>query len=82
MKVYVILTQPAATLIPTFIAQFNEPADIGWYASAYFLPFALLMPTLGKCYSLWNVKWLFLVSLVFHIGKPNTELPLMLVSCL
>lgn len=58
-----------ATLIPTFITQFEQPADIGWYASSYFLPFALLMPTLGKCYSLWKIKWLFLASLVFLIGE-------------
>lgn len=27
------------------------------------------MPTLGKCYSLWKIKWLFLLSLSFLIGK-------------
>ncbi|KAJ4390533.1 hypothetical protein N0V93_004129 [Gnomoniopsis smithogilvyi] len=57
-----------ATLIPTFIEKFDRPADIGWYASSYFLPFALLMPTLGKCYSLWKIKWLFLPSLIFLIS--------------
>ncbi|KAH8880114.1 MFS general substrate transporter [Thozetella sp. PMI_491] len=59
-----------ATIIPILISEFHAPQDIGWYASAYFLPLTVLMPVFGKCYSLWKVKWLFLLSLmVLLIGS-------------
>lgn len=58
-----------ATLVPTLITEFEQPADIGWYESAYLLPFAVLMPTMGKCYTLWKIKWLYLSSLLILIGK-------------
>lgn len=52
-----------AIIIPRLISDFQKPEDIGWYASAYFLPLTVLMPLYGKCYSLWRVKWLFIFAL-------------------
>ncbi|KAH7417745.1 major facilitator superfamily domain-containing protein [Cadophora sp. MPI-SDFR-AT-0126] len=41
-----------ATIIPVLVSEFHQPADIGWYATAYFLPMTVLMPVFGKCYTL------------------------------
>ncbi|KAF1981617.1 MFS general substrate transporter [Aulographum hederae CBS 113979] len=53
-----------ATIIPVLVSDFKAPADIGWYASAYFLPLTVCMPIFGKAYSLWRIKWLFMGALV------------------
>ncbi|KAH6699766.1 major facilitator superfamily domain-containing protein [Leptodontidium sp. MPI-SDFR-AT-0119] len=53
-----------ATIIPVLVSEFRQSADIGWYATAYFLPMTVLMPVFGKCYALWKIKWLFVLSLV------------------
>ena len=59
---------PQATIIPILVADFDSPADIGWYGSAYFLPLTVLMPLFGKSYSLWRVKWLYLFALAIITG--------------
>ncbi|KAF8850742.1 MFS general substrate transporter, partial [Acephala macrosclerotiorum] len=56
-----------AIITPTLVSQFQRPADIGWYASAYFLPLTVFMPLYGKCYALWRVKWLFILALAILI---------------
>ncbi|CAN8097829.1 unnamed protein product [Discula destructiva] len=59
-----------ATLVPVLIDEFKRPEDIGWYASAEYLPYAVLMPSLGKAYNLWKIQWLFLGSiLIFMVGS-------------
>lgn len=30
------------------------------------------MPTMGKCYTLWKIKWLYLGSLLILIGMLDT----------
>jgi len=53
-----------ATIIPVLVSDFHKPADIGWYASAYFLPLTVMMPIFGKAYALWKIKWLFACALI------------------
>lgn len=57
----------------TLVNEFQHPADVGWYASAYYLPITVLMPMVGKAYSLCRVKWLFLTCVVLLLGKPQTH---------
>lgn len=57
-----------ATLVPVLIDRFNRAEDIGWYASAEYLPYAILMPSLGKAYKLWKIKWLFLASVMVFMS--------------
>ncbi|KAH8589520.1 major facilitator superfamily domain-containing protein [Bisporella sp. PMI_857] len=57
-------------IVLQLVSEFHEPADIGWYASAYFLPQMVLMPLYGKCYALWRVKWLFISALaIITVGS-------------
>lgn len=60
---------PVATLVPVLINRFERPEDIGWYASAEYLPYAILMPSLGKAYKLWKIKWLFLSSILIFMSE-------------
>ena len=58
-----------ATIIPVLVSEFESPAEIGWYASAYFLPLTVCMPLFGKCYSLWRIKWVFAGSITILLGE-------------
>lgn len=64
-----------ATIIPVLISEFQRPQDIGWYATGYFLPMAVLMPVFGKAYSLWQIKWLFIFSLLLLLSTTPYILP-------
>lgn len=59
-----------ATAIPKITDTFQSLDDVSWYASAYLLTSCALQPTLGRIYSVFSVKWTFLIALVvFEIGS-------------
>ena len=56
--------------IPRITNEFHSLGDVGWYGSAYLLTscaFGLLM---GRIYTFYNPKWIFIASVViFEIGS-------------
>lgn len=64
------LTNLTATAVPKITTSFHSISDIGWYSSAYLLPLMSLQPTFGKIYSFFDIKTVFLLSLlVFETGS-------------
>ncbi|KAI1650071.1 MFS general substrate transporter [Daldinia loculata] len=58
------------TAIPFITAEFKSTADIGWYGSSYLLTACAFQPVFGRVFTLFNVKWSYLLSmLVFEIGS-------------
>ncbi|KAJ9196939.1 hypothetical protein DTO164E3_4226 [Paecilomyces variotii] len=53
------------TAIPQITNDFNSTSSVGWYGSAYLLAACALQPTYGRIYTLFDIKWTFLQSLVF-----------------
>ncbi|PVH82267.1 MFS general substrate transporter [Cadophora sp. DSE1049] len=59
-----------ATAIPRITTQFNSINDVGWYGSAYLLTMTSLQPSFGKIYTFFNIKMVFLSSIViFEVGS-------------
>ncbi|CAI4214791.1 unnamed protein product [Parascedosporium putredinis] len=59
-----------ATAIPEITDAFGSVTDVGWYGSAYMLTNGALQLTYGKLYTFWNIKTVFLVTvLLFEIGS-------------
>ncbi|RAQ56910.1 MFS multidrug transporter [Aspergillus flavus] len=59
-----------ATAIPKITDQFHSAQDIGWYGSSYLLTNSCLTISFGKLYTLYPVKWIYLVALaLFEIGS-------------
>jgi len=55
--------------IPKTTDQFQSLGDVVWYASAYLLTSCAFVLFLGRVYTFYNPKWVFLSSLVvFKIG--------------
>jgi hypothetical protein len=49
--------------------RFKSIQDIGWYGSAYLLTTTALQPTFGKIYTIFSIKWTFIVAItIFEIG--------------
>ncbi|KAI1802900.1 MFS general substrate transporter [Daldinia bambusicola] len=58
------------TAIPYITAEFKSTADIGWYGSSYLLTACAFQPVFGRVFTLFNVKWSYLLSMVvFEIGS-------------
>lgn len=58
------------TAIPTITDEFNSLNDIGWYASAYMLTGCSFQLFMGRVYTFYNPKWVFLYSIgLFEIGS-------------
>ncbi|KAK5102675.1 hypothetical protein LTS08_003475 [Lithohypha guttulata] len=56
--------------IPSITDQFHSLEDIGWYGSAYLLTSSAFMLFMGRIYTFYNPKWVYLGSLVvFEIGS-------------
>ena len=56
--------------IPKITDDFHSLGDVGWYASAYLLTACAFMLLLGRVYTFYNPKWVYLGSLaVFEIGS-------------
>ena len=59
-----------ATAAPRITDDFHSPGDIGWYGSAYLLTASAFLPTYGRVYTHFDVKWSFLVALaLFEVGS-------------
>lgn len=59
-----------ATAIPVIATQFNAIDDVGWFGSAYLLTMTSLQPSFGRVYTLFNVKWTYICSiLLFEVGS-------------
>ncbi|KAJ5988012.1 hypothetical protein N7481_003222, partial [Penicillium waksmanii] len=59
-----------ATAIPSITSDFHSLNDIGWYGSSYLIAQMSLMPTCGRLYSFYNIKWIYCGSLaVFELSS-------------
>ncbi|KAI8959839.1 MFS general substrate transporter [Daldinia sp. FL1419] len=58
------------TAVPYITAEFQSTADIGWYGSSYLLTACAFQPVFGRVFTLFNIKWSYLLSMfVFEIGS-------------
>ncbi|KAI1262839.1 MFS general substrate transporter [Xylariaceae sp. FL1019] len=58
------------TATPYITAEFKSTSDIGWYGSSYLLTACAFQPVYGRVFTLFHVKWSFLVAMfVFEIGS-------------
>ncbi|KAI3321949.1 MFS general substrate transporter [Xylariaceae sp. AK1471] len=58
-----------STAIPAITNEFNSIADAGWYGSAFFLAYAAFQSLWGKAYKYFDMKFVFLASIVvFEVG--------------
>ncbi|KAI3326429.1 MFS general substrate transporter [Xylariaceae sp. AK1471] len=59
-----------ATAIPSITNEFNSLSDVAWYGSSYFFAVCALQLLYGKLYTMYSVKWVFLVAVVlFELGS-------------
>jgi hypothetical protein len=59
-----------STAIPKITQEFHSLDQVGWYGSAYFLTTCSFQLLWGKFFTLFNLKWAYLVSIViFEIGS-------------
>lgn len=59
-----------STAIPTITDRFKSLTDVGWYASALFLPVAATQSIWGKSFKYFPVKTVFVLSIfIFEIGS-------------
>ncbi|KAJ5654531.1 Sucrose symporterplant [Penicillium lividum] len=59
-----------AVAIPRITDQFHNLNDVGWYASAYLLTTCSFQLLYGKLYTLFDIKWVFLMALfIFELGS-------------
>lgn len=70
-----LLTKPQdrtiiATAIPTITDDFHSLGDVGWYGSAYMLAACSLQLLMGRVYTFYNPKTVYLSAIVvFEIGS-------------
>ncbi|KAI9873707.1 MAG: hypothetical protein M1823_007858, partial [Watsoniomyces obsoletus] len=59
-----------ATAIPAITNHFNSLSDVGWYASAYLLTMCGFQLILGRVYTFYSPKWVYLGCIVaFELGS-------------
>jgi MFS family permease len=59
-----------ATAIPKITDAFHSLGDIGWYASAYLLTACSFQLLLGRIYTFYNPKWVYLAAIsIFETGS-------------
>ncbi|TPX08507.1 uncharacterized protein E0L32_009994 [Thyridium curvatum] len=59
-----------ATAIPRITSEFNSLNDIGWYAASYKLTQMALLPTCGRIYTFYDIRWSYIVLLlIFELGS-------------
>ena len=66
--------------IPKISTEFKTLADVGWYGSAYLLTITALQPAAGSLYKLFNVKFVYLASIVIFEGLEITCIATRLVG--
>ncbi|KLP01235.1 Uncharacterized protein LW94_7919 [Fusarium fujikuroi] len=63
-------TSIIATAIPQITSDFHSLKDISWYGSAYQLSSAVIQPLVGKLYTQFSLKWVYLAFFViFEVGS-------------
>jgi MFS family permease len=64
------LSPSLGTAIPTITAQFHSLEDVGWYGSAYLFTTTALLPTFGKIYLYFDMKWTFMCAVfILELGS-------------
>lgn len=59
-----------ATAVPVITDHFNSLDDVGWYASAYLLTMSAFQMGMGRVYTFFNVKYVFLSCIgLFELGS-------------
>ncbi|PKY00417.1 putative MFS toxin transporter, partial [Aspergillus campestris IBT 28561] len=59
-----------STAIPRITSDFNSLNDIGWYGASYLVTQMSLLPTCGRIYTFYDVKWSYIVlMLIFELGS-------------
>ncbi|EXJ82700.1 hypothetical protein A1O3_06514 [Capronia epimyces CBS 606.96] len=59
-----------ATAIPVITNHFDSLADVGWYASAYLLTQSAFQLFMGRVYTFYNPKWVFIACVaIFELGS-------------
>lgn len=59
-----------ATAIPRITDHFHSLGDIGWYASSYLLTACAFQLLLGRIYTFYNPKWVYLTTIgIFETGS-------------
>ncbi|KAF2773334.1 MFS general substrate transporter [Teratosphaeria nubilosa] len=59
-----------STAIPKITDEFGSLDDVGWYGSGYLVAACALQLSYGKLYSLFPIKWVFLISIaIFELGS-------------
>lgn len=60
-----------AVAIPEIVTVFKSLNDVGWYGSAYLLTATALQPILGKIYTFFDLKIIYLGSMVIFEGEKH-----------
>ncbi|KIW74155.1 hypothetical protein Z517_12565 [Fonsecaea pedrosoi CBS 271.37] len=59
-----------ATAIPVITNHFNSLADVGWYASAYLLTMSAFQLFIGRIYTFYNPKTVYIACIaIFELGS-------------
>ncbi|KAI9796325.1 MAG: hypothetical protein M1835_004316 [Candelina submexicana] len=58
-----------AVAVPQIATTFKALDEVGWYGSGYLLTVTALQPTFGKIYKYFNVKLVYLISIILFEGK-------------
>lgn len=70
-------TNIIGTAIPRITTEFHSLADVSWYGSSYLLAVTVIQPLFGNLYKFFNVKIVYLISLLVFEGMldlPHAEL--------
>ncbi|KAI1171714.1 putative MFS transporter [Nemania sp. FL0916] len=59
-----------STAIPQITHDFHSLNDIGWYAASYLLTQISFLPSCGRFYTFYSIKWTYIVMMViFELGS-------------
>ncbi|KAI8635300.1 major facilitator superfamily domain-containing protein [Xylariaceae sp. FL1651] len=59
-----------ATAIPQIIHDFHSLNDIGWYAASFLLTQISFLPSCGRFYTFYSIKWTYIIMLlIFVLGS-------------
>ncbi|KAJ4584388.1 hypothetical protein HRR81_000194 [Exophiala dermatitidis] len=59
-----------ATAIPVITNHFNSLGDVGWYASSYLLTSSAFQLLMGRVYTFYNPKWVYISCIaLFKLGS-------------
>lgn len=61
-------------VIPKITTVFGALTDVGWYGSAYLLTVTGFQPIFGNFYKLFQVKTVYLISVLVFEGKNHAEM--------